>query len=101
MRRPYLLAQQRREQLLSVFLPQRIQPQLRVIGLVPPLVPILGTIVHQQEDTRCRYTFAEKIKECLGLAVQPVQVFKNESERLVETLAHQQPLDGCKCPSLA
>ena len=43
----HAVAQQHREHLRRAFPLQRIQPQLRVIGLVGPSVAVLGAIVDQ------------------------------------------------------
>src|SRR5712692_2228636 len=89
-----MVSEQEGEQLLRLFLAQWCQMELGVVGLLPPLVPILGTVVSQQEDTSRCYALAEGIQTPLGLTIQPMQVFKDEDQRLIETLAQKQLLYG-------
>ena len=56
---------------------QRIHAKLRVIGFVAPTMTVLGPVIDEQKDTRQRQTFDQAIKKCLGFAVDPMQVFKN------------------------
>src|SRR5207247_10464158 len=75
--------------------------ELGVVGLLPPLVPILGAVVCQQQKTCTGHTLAQHIEQPLRLRVDPMQVFKDEDQRLVETLAQQQLLYGLERPSAA
>ena len=49
------VAEQRGQHLVGALLAERIEPQLRVVGLAAPLMRVLGAVVHQQQDlARCR-----------------------------------------------
>ena len=61
--------------------PQRIEPQLGVIGLAAPGVLILGAVIHQQQEARGGDPLAQQRQPGLGLAVQPVQVFTEQEQR--------------------
>src|SRR6266571_4968163 len=100
MNRPYgRRAQQGIEKFLRFGFAKRRQAQLRVIRLAPPLLSILGAVVHQQENAGTRDTLAQGIEEALGLSVDPVQVFKDEDKGLVETLAEEELFECLKGPS--
>ena len=72
---------------------QGVQPQLRVVGLTPPAVPIVGTIVDQEEQTRRREALAETLEECLGLGIEPVQILNDQQQGLQLALTQQHPLE--------
>jgi hypothetical protein len=44
---------------------------------LPPFMPILGTVVGQQQQLGAGHTLTEHIQEPLRLPVNPVQVFKD------------------------
>ena len=88
------IAEQCGEHLVGGFLTQRIEAQLRVVGLAVPLMRILGTIIHQHQDLRGADGVGEEIQERLGLLIDPVQVFEDHHQRLVERFAQQDALDG-------
>ena len=50
---------------------------------------VLRSVVHEQKDTRCDHTIAQHVEKSLGLAVQPLEVLKEEQQGLVEALAQQ------------
>ena len=97
----HAVAEQRRQHLVGAFLAQRVEPQLRVVGLVAPLMAVLGPIVHQQQDARGADAVGEQVQECLRLAIDPVQVLEDHDQRLVEALAQQDALDRLERASLA
>src|SRR5437016_1721279 len=94
--RPYGVAQQRGEKLFRFLRAQGSQPQLGVVGLTAPLGAILGAVVHQQEEAGTGYTLTQGVEKTLRLGVDPVQVFKDEDEGLVETLAQEEAFQGLK-----
>jgi hypothetical protein len=55
-------------------------------------MPILGTIVHQQQNASVYNRIDDTIEKRLGLAVDPVQVLENYYQWLVQTLAQQYAL---------
>ena len=91
-------AQQHVKEFLRFVFAKRRQAQLGVVGLLSPLVPILGAIVHQQQNLRTGHTLTQRIEKSLRLGVDPVQVFKDEDERLVETLAQEELLERLERP---
>ena len=73
---------------------QRIEPQLRVVGLAAPAVLILGPVVDQQQEPSRGQALHQGIEQGLGLRVDPVQVFEDQQQRLHLALAQQHALDG-------
>ena len=61
---------------------QRVQAQLRVVGLTPPAVLVLGAIVDQQEEPRGRQALDQTVQQRLRLGVNPVQVLKDQQQGL-------------------
>src|SRR5262249_19769581 len=57
-------------------------------------MPILWAVVDQQQDAGSRDTLAQHAEEGLRLAVQPMEIFEDEQERLLAALADQQPFNG-------
>ncbi len=55
---------------------------------------ILGPIVHQQQNIRGADRIGEEIEKFLRLVIDPVQVFEDHHQRLIERFAQQQPFDG-------
>ena len=78
---------------MGLLLPQRVQPQLGVIRLTTPGVLVLRAIVDQQQDGRRRHTLAQQLQPGLGLAIEPVQVFDQQQQGLVQAFAQQHPGD--------
>jgi len=56
-------------------------------------VLVFGTVVDQQQARRAK-TLHQVIEQCLGLAIDPVQVLEHHEQRLHLGLAQQQPFDG-------
>src|SRR5215510_8847087 len=59
-------------------------------------MPILRAVINQQQQSGGGNTLTEQREKRLGLAVQPVQILKDEDQGLVETLADQQALERLK-----
>ena len=59
---------------------------------------ILGPIVDQEQQLGTGHTLTQDIEKSLRLAVDPVQVFKDEDQRLVETLPQEELLERLKRP---
>jgi hypothetical protein len=93
--------QQRREQRVRLRWPQRIEPQLAVIGFAPPRVLELRPVVHQQQEAGGGDPVAEEGQPGVRLAVQPVQIFHQQEHGLVQAFTQQQPRDGLKGASAA
>ena len=81
------------EQLVGALGWQRIQPELAVVGLAVPPVPILGSVVDEKEKARRGQALDEAVEQGLGLAVGPVEILDDDHQRLDLTLAQQQTLD--------
>ncbi len=88
-----VLAEQSGEHLLRALLAQRIEPQLRVVSLAVPLMRILGTVIDEQQDSRGANRVGQEIQKRLRLVVDPVEVFKDHHQRLIETLAQHDTLN--------
>src|SRR5262245_29418218 len=56
-------------------------------------MPVLRAVIDQQQHSGSGNTLAEQREKRLGLAVQPVQILKDEDEGLIETLADKQALE--------
>ena len=61
---------------------QRIHAKLRVIGFIAPAMTVLGPVIDKQKNTRHRETFYQAIEKCLRFAVDPMQVLKDNQQRL-------------------
>ena len=81
------ITEQRGEQLLDALTRQRIEAQLRIVSAVAPLVAILGAVVDQQQNARIGERVGEQVQPGLGFAVNPMEVFEHDDQRLVEALA--------------
>src|SRR3972149_2516082 len=73
---------------------QRPRPQLRQPALAAPLVPVLGPVVDEQQDSRPGQALDQAVEEDPGLAVDPVEILEDEQDGLDLALAEQQPPDG-------
>jgi hypothetical protein len=54
---------------------------------------VLGPVVYQQENSGSGNAFAQQTEKCLRLGTEPVQIFKDYDQRLIEAFAQQQPFD--------
>ena len=63
----------------GALLAQRVQPELRVVGLTVPMMRILGPIIHQQKNSRSADRIGEQVEKRLGLLVDPVQVLEDHA----------------------
>jgi hypothetical protein len=86
------------EKVLGALGAQGVKPELGVVGLAPPAVPVLGPVVDEQEHLGGGQTLDEGIEEDLGFGVDPMQVLNEQHERLDLALPEQQVLDGVQCP---
>ena len=86
-------AEERLEQLVGALGRQGIDPELAVVGLAAPGVPVLGPVVDEEQEARRGQALDEAVEQGLGLAVDPVQVLEDHHQRLDLALAQQQALD--------
>ena len=72
---------------------QRVQPQLRVIGLAAPAVLILGPVVDEQQELGGGETLDQAVEQGLGLGVDPVQILADQEQGLHLAFAQQHALE--------
>ena len=89
-----VVAQERVQQLVRALGRQRIEPELRVVGLAAPAVLILGPVVDEQQEPRRRQALDQAVEQGLRLGVDPVQVLEDHQQRLDLALPQQQALHG-------
>ena len=89
-----VVAQQRLQELVGTRRGQRVEPQLRVVGLAAPAVLILGPVVDQQQEPGRGQALHQAVEQGLRLGINPVQVFKHQQQRLHLAFAQQQALEG-------
>jgi hypothetical protein len=57
-------------------------------------MPVLRSVVHQQQDPCGTDRIHNQVQQVLGFTVDPVQVFKDQHQRLVQRFAQQDPFDS-------
>src|SRR4029077_929105 len=77
---------------------QRVDPDLRVGGLAAPGMRILGPMADEQQETRTGEALDQALEERLRLAVDPLQIFEHQRQRLRLALTQQETLDGLQGP---
>jgi len=82
------------EQFLGTRRGEGVEPKLRVVRLVPPLLYVLWAVVDEEEHSRRRETLDQSVQEHLALTVDPVQVLDEQHERLHVALPDQETLDA-------
>src|ERR1700693_289813 len=61
------------ESISAAFLaPERIEPQLSVIGLITPVMRVFRAVVDHHQDMRGADAVGEKLEQRLGLSINPV-----------------------------
>jgi hypothetical protein len=93
----HVVSQEGLKEGVSIHRRQGIEPQLRVVGLAPPAVPVVRPVVDQQEQARCRQALDETVEQRLGLRIQPVQILTDQQQGLYLALAQQHPLERSEC----
>src|SRR5215469_15804933 len=88
-----ILAEQGRQQLLCTLGWQGIDAQLKVVGLAPPSVLVLGSVVGEEQDTGGGQTLHETVEQRLGLGIDPVEVLEDQQQGLDLALPEEQVLD--------
>ena len=85
--------EQRHQHLVATLHAERVEAELRVVGLVAPVVGELRPVIHQQHDPRSANRIGEQVQQRARSVVEPVQVLEDHDERLVQAFAQQQALD--------
>ena len=88
------IAEQDREELFGAGRLERVDAQLRIMRPAAPAVPVVGSVVHEQQHATGGQAFDQAVEQRLGLAVEPVQIFEHHGKRLALALAHEQRLDA-------
>src|SRR6266852_7398005 len=78
---PAVGTQEGLEEVLSALGAQRVKPELRVVGLAPPAVLVLGAVVDEQEEPGGGQALDEAIQEDLGLGVDRLRVPPDRRDR--------------------
>ena len=86
------------EKFFSACWRQRVEPELRVVGLAAPAVLVLRAVVHDQQDAGRRQTVDQAVEQGLRLSVEPVQVFKDQQQGLHLAFAQQHALERGEGP---
>src|SRR5262249_10924196 len=73
---------------------QRVQPELGVIALIPPVVLVLRAIADQEEEPCGWQTIDEMIEQGLGPGIDPLKVLEDQAQGLDLALAQEQALDS-------
>jgi hypothetical protein len=79
---PGIVPQERLEQAVRARLGQGVEPELGIVRFTAPAVLILRAVVNQQQHPGGRQALHQHIEDGLRLAVDPVQVFKDQEQRL-------------------
>ena len=92
-RQTEVVPQQRLEDFGRTCWLQRVQAQLRVVGLAPPAVLVLGAVIDQEQEPRRRQALDQAIQQGLGFGIDPVQILKDQQQRLHLAFPDQQALE--------
>jgi hypothetical protein len=80
---PGVVAEKSFQQLPCTLGRKRVEPHLTVEGLAPPAVLVLGPVVHEQKQARRAQALDYAVEQCLGLAIDPVEIFEDQEEGLL------------------
>ena len=72
---------------------QRVEPQLRVVGLAAPAVLVLRPIVDQQQQAGRGQALDQAVEQGLRLGIDPVQILEHQEQRLHLAFAQQHALE--------
>ena len=81
------------EQFLGALGRQGVQAELGVVGLASPPVPVLRTIVDEQQEPRGREALDQALQETLALRVDPVQILERQAHGLDLAFPEEEALE--------
>ena len=88
-----IVSQNRLEQFLGALGQQWVNPQLAIVRLAAPTMPVFRPVVDEKEKRCSGQAIDQAVQERLGLRIDPMQILEDQEQRLNLTLAQQQPLD--------
>jgi hypothetical protein len=74
--------------------PERVQPELAVVGLPAPAVPVLRPVVDEEQEPGRRQALDQPVEPRLRLGVDPVEILEHDQERLDLALPQEEPPEG-------
>ena len=77
---------------------ERVQPELAVVGLPAPAVPVLRAVVDEEQEPGRRQALDQPVEHRLRLGVDPVEVLEHDQERLDLALPQEEPPQGVDGP---
>ena len=83
---------------MGVLRRERIEPELRVIGLAAPRVLVLRTVANEKQSTMAREALDQSVEHRLRFGVDPVEILEHEDDRLAAALLEQQHLHRLQRP---
>ena len=93
-----VVPQQGLQELVGARRRQRVEPQLRVVGLAAPAVLVLRAVVDQEQEPGRRQALDQAVEQGLRLGIDPVQILEDQQQRLHLAFAQQHALErrrGC------
>ena len=88
-----VVPQQGLQELVGTRRGQRVEPELRVVGLAAPAVLVLRAVVDQEQEPGRRQALDQAVEQGLGLGIDPVQILKDQQQRLHLAFAQQHALE--------
>ena len=83
---PRVVAQEGTQQLARALGRERVEPELAVVGLAHPAMPVLGPVGDQQEEPSRGQALDQAVEEGLRLGIDPVQVLEDDEDGLILAL---------------
>jgi hypothetical protein len=90
----HIVSQEALQQLARLLGREGVEPELTVVGLPAPAVPVLGAVVDEQQEPGCRQALDQAVEDGLRLRVDPVEVLDDHEERLDLALPQEESLQG-------
>ena len=74
---------ERLEKFLGTLARQGVDTQLRVVGLTSPGLPVLGAVIHDQQQPRRSQAVDQPVEHGLCLCIDPVKILDDQEQRLL------------------